>query len=174
MENDTLAVPVLTSEEENILRYAAGYVPLKLLQQYEKSLDLEETTSGTRRSVEHWTDVLKALEFFKVVQMQVRKKLLIAFDTNIVDQESLRETIINSIVSNSDVQFFWTLLSVDIETEAHATKVLKQIISIWLTIRGNSIAETWLDKYLRNKAAKKKGLHTELKRTTQTPESITN
>ena len=46
VENDTLAVPVLTSEEENILRYAAGYVPLKLLQQYEKSLDLEETTSG--------------------------------------------------------------------------------------------------------------------------------
>ena len=101
----------------------------------------------------------------------MRKKVLIAFDTNIVDQESLRETIINSIAGNSDVQFFWTLLSVDIETEAHATKFLKQIISIWLTICGNSIAGTWLDNYLRNKAAKTKGLHTELKRATQAPDS---
>ena len=36
--------------------------------------------------------------FFKEVEMQVHKKLLIAFDTNIVDQESLGEAIINPLL----------------------------------------------------------------------------
>jgi len=35
----------------------------------------------------------------------------------------------------------------DIETEAQATKVLEQIIGIWLTVRGHSIAGTWLENY---------------------------
>ena len=102
--------------------------------------------------------------------MKVRKKLRMAFDRN-GDQDDLREGIVYSIAGDDDIQFFWTLLSVDIETESQATKVLKQIIGVWLTIRGHSIAGTWLEHYKENKPAKRKGLHTELKRATQTSDS---
>ena len=44
LDYNRTAVPALTSDEENILRYAAGYVPFKLLNQYEKSL--VESTDG--------------------------------------------------------------------------------------------------------------------------------
>ena len=106
-------------------------------------------------------------EFFKAIEMKVRKKLHIAFDKN-GDQYDLRESIADSIAGDNDIQFFWTLLSVDIETEAQATKVLKQIIGIWLTIRGHSIAGT---NYKGNKPAKRKGLHNGLKRATQISDS---
>ena len=44
LDNNSTADPALTSDEENILRYAAGCVPFKLLNQYEKSL--VELTDG--------------------------------------------------------------------------------------------------------------------------------
>ena len=63
-------------------------------------------------------------------------------------------------------------LSVDIECEAQATKLLKEIIGTWLTMRGYSIAGTWIEQYLQaNKKGKsKKGLLTELKRKEPLPE----
>ena len=93
-----------------------------------------------------------------------------AFDRN-GDQDDLRESIVDSIAGVDDIHFFWTLLSVDIETEAQATNVLKQIIGIWLIIRGHSIADTLLQHYKESEPAKRKGLHTELKRAAQTSDS---
>ena len=52
-----------------------------------------------------------------------------AFDRN-GDQDDLRESIVDSIASDDDIKFFWTLLLVDIETDAQATKVLKQMIGV--------------------------------------------
>lgn len=46
-----------------------------------------------------------------------------------------REAIVQSCAS-SDVQFFWTILSVDIESESQASEVLKEIIGLWLYARG--------------------------------------
>ena len=97
--------------------------------------------------------------------MKVRKKLFTAFDTKAVYQDP-SENIINSIGSDDDIQFYWTILSVDIENEAQATKLLKQIIGTWLTVHGNSIAGTCIGKlvsqvHLRKKAYVKisRGLH---------------
>ncbi len=198
IDNNTVAVPALTSDEANILRYAAGYVPFKLLNQYEKSLASESTVgiieclaamavNGEESTVleytRKWIDLVNrgglfeindtAFDFFKEIEMKVRKKLLMAFDTKVVDQDNLREGIVDSTASDDDVLFFWTLLSVDIETEDQATKVLRQIIGLWITIRGHSIAGTWLEQYKqyrKKKPSGKKGLRTELKRATQTPD----
>lgn len=43
-----------------------------------------------------------------------------AFDRKTSDND-LRESIINS---DDSIQFYWTILSVDIENEIHATEVL--------------------------------------------------
>ena len=71
--------------------------------------------------------------------------------------------------------FIGHFLSIDIETEDKATLVLNQIIGLWLTVRGFSIAEKWMDQYLqisKQSTSKKRGLCTELKRAVDpTPEN---
>lgn len=110
---------------------------------------------------------------FREIELKVRKQLLVAFDGK-RDDEDLKISIVNSVASDENIQFYWTILSVDIESEDQAILVLKQVIGTWLTVRGFSIAGAWLDKYLcisKTSTAKKKGLRTELKRSTQTPKS---
>ena len=52
-----------------------------------------------------------------------------------------------TVSSDELVQFYWTLLSVDIESEEEAVKLLKEVIGLWLTIRGFSIAATLMEQY---------------------------
>ena len=57
------------------------------------------------------------------------------------------KTIITAVANNDIVQFFWTMLSVDIDGEEQVVKLLKEIIGLWVTIRGFSIAGTWMEQY---------------------------
>ena len=53
-------------------------------------------------------------------------------------------------------------------SEEQAVKLLKEIIGLWVTIRGFSIAGTWMEQYMhanKNVSSKSKGLRKELKRT---------
>ena len=59
----------------------------------------------------------------------------------------------------------WSRLSVDIDTEHNDALLLKEIIGLWLTIRGFSIAGQWLEIYKNNRAlTTKKYLRKILKR----------
>ena len=69
--------------------------------------------------------------------------------------------------SDELVQFYWTLLSVDIESEEEAVKLLKEVIGLWLTIREFSIAGTLIEQYReanKSVSTKSKGLRKELKK----------
>ena len=45
--------------------------------------------------------------------------------------------------------FFWSMLSVDVDIEEDANELLVNIIDMWLTIRGFSIAGSLLEEYKR-------------------------
>ena len=47
----------------------------------------------------------------------------------------------------NDVQFYWTLISQDIEKEDHAIELLLDIADMWVKIRGFSLASSWLEEY---------------------------
>lgn len=190
VDDSPIEIPPLTVDEENILRYVAGYVPYKMLKRYEKNPSMNSAgvieclsamavngdESGFFEYTTQWIARVNrgglyeindnTYTFFTEIEVRVRKQLFIAFDRKATD-EDLRESIIDSVASDEDVQFYWTILSVDIESEDQATLVLKQIIGLWLTIRGFSIAGLQISK--QNTISKKKGLRTELKRATQTP-----
>ena len=69
------------------------------------------------------------------------------------------------MASDDNIQFYWAMLSVDIEDESHAIKLLKEIIGLWVTMRGFSIAGCWLEQYKQaTKTNAQKGLRKELKR----------
>ena len=53
-----------------------------------------------------------------------------------------------AVPSNEDVQFYWTLLSVEGGGEA-SKLLLSMLIDLWVTIRGFSYASSWMEEYKR-------------------------
>ena len=186
----TVDIPELTTDEENVIRYIAGYVPFKLLKRYEQSVceESEEfieclssmAVNGEESTLMEYTRKWcmlvdrgglfevndTAYSLFLVIELKVRKQLIIIFNGgSTLGKEDRRQTITRAVAGDEDVQFYWTLLSVDITDEIKATMLLSEMIGLWVTIRGFSIAKAWLEKYLPKKIGKTKGLRKELKKT---------
>ena len=48
------------------------------------------------------------------------------------------------------MQFNWLLLSQTIDDVVHAEDLLTEIVNLWVTIRGYSIAASWMAEYKEN------------------------
>ena len=80
--------------------------------------------------------------------------------------------MIEAVSNDTDVQFHWSMISVDIADE-HAIQLLKEIIGLWVTIRGFSIARAWLEDYKqksKGSVSKSKPLRKELKHNSKSSE----
>lgn len=180
----------LSPEEENILRYAAGYVSLSLLKRYELESSEEAAeyceclnqmaVNGDESSLLaytlEWTRAVNRGGLFEIndvtfllfgeIEVKMQKHLLSTLKSSL-STSGKREFIVNTVASDQDVQFVWSLLSNDIQDEEHAVHLLKEIVALWLTIRGFSIAKTWIEQYKRQAQAntkKGKGLRKDLKK----------
>ena len=58
-----------------------------------------------------------------------------------------KEIIVDHVVSDYDVQFHWSMLSVDIPDSKDSSELLRHIIELWLTIRGYGISKAWMEDY---------------------------
>ena len=81
---------------------------------------------------------------FRDIELKVRKYLFSVLGRTISCD---KDTIISSVASDDNVQSYWAMLSVDIENKDHAIELLKEIIGLWVTMRGFSIAGCWLEQY---------------------------
>ena len=54
--------------------------------------------------------------------------------------------MLDSITSNH-VYYYWSFVSQDIDDEDASQELLYEIASLWVTIRGFSLASTWLEEY---------------------------
>lgn len=189
--DSTVDVPALTTDEENVVRYIAGYIPFKMLKKYEEksskdSFDVEVVeclhslaVNGEESSLMEYTRewCLKvdrgglfevndtAYVLFRTLELNVRKHLIISFSKgSTLEEKNKRDVITNAVAADEDVQFYWTLLSVDITAEQKAIDILRGMIEMWITIRGFSIAKAWLEKFLPEKKGKQKALRKELKK----------
>ena len=50
------------------------------------------------------------------------------------DKATFRKSVLDVIVRNEDVQFYWLLLSQDIDNIVHAEALLTEIVNLWVTI----------------------------------------
>ena len=66
------------------------------------------------------------------------------------DKETFKKNVHDKVFHNEDVHFHWTLLSQDIESPEDAESLLTEIINLWVTIRGYSIAASWMEVYKGN------------------------
>ena len=87
--------------------------------------------------------------------MNVRRHLARIMSSAAVGHENVmqRQEIVDTVVSDSDVQFSWSLVCTDLDEDLE-TELLKHMVELWLTIRGFSTAGSWMEYY---KQCKKEG-----------------
>ena len=124
----------LSEEEEQIVRYAAGYVPMSLLKKHEKtfsekSVEFVECLSkmavnGDESSflsyTLEWSRTInrgglfeindEAYRLFKEIEMKMQKQLLSILESSL-SLLGKRELVIDAAAGDDDVQFLWVLLS---------------------------------------------------------------
>lgn len=167
---------VLSKDEQNVLRYASGYVAMSLLRHYKeqhgsKAASFVECLShmaidGPEDSfldyTKEWIHKVNrgglfevnngAYMLFESIELASCEKLKehlegqqTALNLSCTDKRS----IIDFVVSDTDVKFNWSMVSVDIEDENDCEELLHKITEKWLTIRGFSIASAIVEQYKR-------------------------
>ncbi len=180
----------MTPDEEAAVRYAAGFIAMKLKKQFIKKdsskagqfveclshMAIDGEGSSFFEYTQAWVKRVNrgglfelsdtAYLFFKAVEVQTQ---------NILPQRLKRssaiekEVVFEAIVSDENVQIFWEQLSVDIYEEEESQELLLEIVKLWVSVRGYSVASFWVEQYkIANREAlkKKKALRKELKEKT--------
>ena len=190
--NCTVPLKSLSHEEECIVRYAAGYVPFVLLRKHEKclsdySVQIVECLSNMAicgeetdflRYTREWIEQVNRGGLFEVndTAYMLFKEIEVHLQNNLqkhlqptpkltIDNDT-KEKLVSSVVVGSNVQFYWYKLSVDIHDEKHSQKLLAEIVELWLSLRGHSIAGQWLEYYkncVAKNTKKSKALRKQLK-----------
>ena len=73
--------------------------------------------------------------------------------------DDFKQRVIDNVMKNENVQWYWTLLSQDIDSEDAAIELLKEIVQLWVTVQGFSLVLTWMETYKRNNKTSTKKSH---------------
>ena len=162
----------LSHDEECVVRYASGYIPFILLKRHEKclsetsvsivecliSMAVNGEESDFLQYTRSWLDKVNrgglfevndlAYQLFKEIEINLQYKLVNQLQPSSTQQTTKAE-MISSVLLNDDIQFYWSMLSTDIEDEQTGQELLREIVELWLTIRGFSVAREWMEMYRR-------------------------
>lgn len=187
----------LTLDEANVLRYACGFVGMKLHRkflkmkgskaaQFAECLDhfrVEGATSNFLDYTKDWVHRVnrgglfevsdEAYFLFVAIESSMRNKLTEQLKKSISglsDTETgVKSTIISFVCEDVEVDQYWSGLSVDIDEE-HSRELLREITGLWMNIRGFSVSKAWMEDYKRALCisnARKRSLRKELKKAQQ-------
>ena len=174
----------LTIEEENALRYSAGYVPFKLLKKYEgesteKGLLFSECLQSMESAgdYEHhhhahdytfndytsaWLKKVDRGVLFCISDATYKLFFFIELKTRVIltaqlTKQSLdKDGVVSAIASNEDVQLQWNSISSAISSEILSESLLLEMVTLWVTMRGFSMCSAWLDEYKQAQSVKTK------------------
>ncbi len=150
----------LSYEEQNAMRYAAGYIPRALRKRLERSshplkeelvlclLDLTEDEDGSHES-EDWIKRIDRGGLKHVTHLMFTT--LAAMETELRSHlgkvpGNFKATVTSAILKNEDVLFLWSMVAAEWEEE-ESKLLLQMIVDLWVTIRGFSYASAWVEKY---------------------------
>ena len=175
-----------TEDELNAMRYACGYTPRVLLKKYETrngnvysqyvhclgnmavEREGDDLLSYTRKWLAQanrgglFTLNNNSFSLFIEIERCVRILLPQRMIQNDNDKASFKKSLHDRISREKNIQFYWSMLSEEIEEEKHSEALLEEIISLWVTIRGFSLTASWMEEYKINKQRtiqKATGLH---------------
>lgn len=162
---------ILTKDELNALQYISGFVPHALLKRFErhgkKYQHLFECLGEMAVVSEHDSDVLEYTKewmakvnrgglfplnnqaFTLFVEIEKQTRVLLTSHMLKKTSEDLKDGVISKVVDSDGVQFHWTLLCQCIEKEEDVVWLLAEIVKLYVTIRGFSIAAMWMEQFKR-------------------------
>ena len=169
--------PPLTREEENSLRYMAGYIYRRVRKQLESLthkckddmilclMELNGDEDDEERGTEDWTNALDrgglwhvsdtAYNLFYAIEEVVRQHLVVTAANTFT--EGTREVILSAVMCSEDVLFQWCLLTADAD-DANGKDLLQMIVKLYITIRGFSFASSCVELFKKaNKTTLQKG-----------------
>ena len=175
--NKERAPTTMMSDEENAIRYASGYVAMKLLKHYKtgkgakarqyvdclSNMAVVSDNQSYYAYTKEWTSIASrgglfeindtCFLFFRSVELKTQLCL-----PQLLNQQSTKEAVMKSVEEDDNVQFHWCMLSVDIVDE-HTQELLKHIIEQWVRMRGfamvkglqNSLRKNYQEKQTTEK-----------------------
>ena len=162
----------LTHDEECVIRYASGYIPFVLMKKHEENLSEASVSiieclggmavngdeSDFLQYTRSWLEKVNrgglfevndlAYQLFKEIEINLQDKLVNQLQPSSAPGNTKAE-MIASVLSNDNVQFYWSMLSTDVQDENTGQDLLREIVELWLTIRGFSVAREWMEMYKR-------------------------
>ena len=163
-----------TYEEENAIRYMAGFVVRKV----QKKLDAKDVemliesdeAAITDSSSAEWVNMIDrgglvhvtdaCYQLFLSIEQAIRQELQLSKISSM--DENFRKHLDNMLSNDDDVLFNWTMIT---GGETENEEVLHEIIKLWITTRCFSFAKSIMEKYRgesKKRTAKSKGLRTRL------------
>ena len=161
-----VSTPVeLTSDKLNAMRYACGYVPRSLLKKYETKCgnvysqfvqclgDMAVKGEGDNllTYTRKWFDQVNRGGLFPLndntFTLFIEIEKCVRGDSH---KASFKKLVLDVIDKNENIQFYWTLLLQDINKPEDSESLLTEIVHKWVTIRGFSMAASWLKEYKKN------------------------
>lgn len=188
---DDFYKPTIPPIEENILRYAAGFVPFLLKKQCIKressSMELDENIKclncvGVSNEIDHpnaFLDYTKSwlrkqnrgglfmlndhgYRFFKAVECHCRKYFQKQY---IKGGSDIRLLVVNAVMKDKVAIELWRKATVR-RYSVVSVQVIKMCIKLWINIRGHAFAMNYIEQFKNlqtAEASKKKALRKDLK-----------
>ena len=188
----------LSAEEEQALRYVAGYIPMKLKKQYAKqpnnvrALKYMECLHSMN---EEEGDDVEFLQYTKLWVEQVNRGglYLVNNDTYLVFRAmeiasrrvlsvehvtshpsiKIKKEVQESIMNDPAVTTHWNYLLSKVEAldTDESDELLEEIVDKWIKIRGHSFASRWVEQYqlATKQSTRKKGLRKSLQQSSGDP-----
>lgn len=103
----------------------------------------------------------------KEIQLVLPQYLSSIRPSDCKSKENFQLKVLDQVCNSNEVQWYWTLLSTCIEAEEDAIELLREIAKLCITIRGFSLAASWLEVYkleAHETTKKSRGLRKELSR----------
>ena len=161
----------LTLEEENAIRYASGYVMMKMKKRFDSKgmMDVSECLMSMREGTEEkgesndansyfeysrfWIDLVdrgglfkvkdEVFKFFLELELCVYPSLQAALKSG---SACNKDGLLQQIKVDEDVLFAWSLLTLYI-SDHDSNMLLRAISELWITIRGFAITSQLLEEY---------------------------
>lgn len=164
------------ADEENTIRYVSGFIPYKLLCKYKKEntskagefveclnhMAVEGPESNFYDYTRMWIKLVdrgglyhvsdNCYLFFRALELKTRHLL----PQHLQNPSKSKDLLIKELLDDEDIQFFWSMLSVDISDPDTAYELLQDVATLWITIRGFSLAGAWMEKYKEKKKSVKR------------------
>ncbi|CAB4010116.1 Hypothetical predicted protein [Paramuricea clavata] len=181
----------MTVVEENILRYAVGFVPFSLKKQCSKrktrtdefrqkmkclsALGVDDELEKSQTFLEYTRSWIEKQNrgglfqlndagylFFRAVERHCRKFLQQTCVPN-NGSSDIRELVLKDIYNDNVALQHWAHATAG-QPSSVSLQVLQMCVKLWVTIRGHAFAANWVEKFKQSQCAgKKKALRKDLK-----------